>query len=147
MSRSRHKIPTGLTVEDRLIAYGALSLTTRQFLLLLGGAAIGYGGVWQGWDALPALPRAGVALIPPLLALMVALARPGGRALESWAFVLLRHWSRPPVAVWRPRSPRPEDWRPAGPDWAELPPTGVSTPMVDPRGDRARDCADAEVPR
>ena len=40
MSRSRHKIPTGLAVEDRLIAYGALSLTTRQFLLLLGGVFV-----------------------------------------------------------------------------------------------------------
>lgn len=147
MSRSRHKIPTGLTVEDRLIAYGALSLTTRQFLLLLGGAAIGYGGVWQGWDALPALPRAGVALIPPLLALVVALARPGGRALESWAFVLLRHWSRPRVAVWCPRPPRLEDWRLVGPDWAHLPATGVAVPASGPRGDKPRDADGVEVSR
>jgi hypothetical protein len=147
MSRSRHKIPTGLTVEDRLIAYGALSLTTRQFLLLLGGAAIGYGGVWQGWSALPALPRAGVALVPVLLALVVALARPGGRPVESWAFVLLRHWSRPRVAVWCPRPPSPEDWRAVGPDWAELPTSGVSAPKADPRGDLARDSAGVEVPQ
>lgn len=147
MSRSRHKIPTGLTVEDRLIAYGALSLTTRQFLLLLGGAAIGYGGVWQGWSALPALPRAGVALVPVLLALVVALARPGGRPVESWAFVLLRHWSRPRVAVWRPRPPRHEDWRLVGPDWAELPATGVAAPASGLRGEGSCDDDGAEVSR
>lgn len=147
MSRSRHKIPTGLAVEDRLIAYGALSLTTRQFLLLLGGAAIGYGGVWQGWHALPALPRAGVALVPPLLALVVALARPGGRPVESWAFVLLRHWSRPRVAIWCPRPPRPEDWRTRGPDWAELPAAGLAHQLPDSHRGSARDNTGAEVPR
>lgn len=147
MSRTRHKIPTGLTVEDRLFSYGAISLTTRQFLLLLGGAAIGYGGVWQGWSGLPAPPRVGIALIPLLLAAVVALARPGGRPLESWVFVLLRHWSRPRVAVWRPRPPRPEDWRLVGPDWAELPAAGVAAPASGPRGEQSRDDVGAEVSR
>lgn len=147
MSRTRHKIPTGLAVEDRLFSYGAISLTTRQFLLLLGGAAIGYGGVWQGWSGLPALPRVGIALIPLLLAAVVALARPGGRPLEAWVFVLLRHWSRPRVAVWRPRPPRPDDWRPVGPDWAELPATGGATATAASRGGRGDAAVGAGVPR
>jgi hypothetical protein len=147
MARTRHKIPTGLTIEDRFIAYGALSLSLRQFLLLLGGTAIGYGGVWQGWSALPAPLRACVAFVPPLLALAVALARPSGRALESWAFVLLRHWSRPRVAIWSPRPPRPADWRSAGPGWAELPTTGVGTRATDTAGGKARGDASKEVSR
>ncbi len=145
MSRTRHKIPTGLAVEDRFITYGALSLSVRQFLLLLGGAAVGYGGVWQGAATLPWPLRACLALLPPLLALVVALARPGGRAPESWAFVLLRHWSRPRVAVWCPRPPRPADWRTVGPDWAELPTTGGAAAITVSRDDRAD--TDAGVPR
>ena len=146
MARTRHKIPTGLTIEDRFIAYGALSLSLRQLMLLLGGAAIGYGGVWQGLPALPAPLRAVVALLPLLLALAVALAQPGGRAPESWAFVLLRHWSRPRVAVWSPRPPRLADWRPVGPDWAELPATGGAAATGAPRDGRT-DNAGTGVPR
>ena len=34
---------------------------------------------------------------------LLALWRPAGRPLEDWAFVLLRFWAVPRVAVWRPR--------------------------------------------
>ncbi len=147
MSRARHKIPTGLTVEDRLFSYGAISLTTRQFLLLLGGAAIGYGGVWQGWSTCPpcrAPASPSSALPSPPSSRWRA---PDGRPLESWAFVLLRHWSRPSVAVWRPRPPRPDDWRPVGPDWAEVPATGGATGTADAHGGRGDAAAGAGVPR
>ena len=122
MARTRHKIPTGLTVEDRFIAYGSLSLSLRQLMLLLAGAAAGYGGIWKGLIGLPDLPRAALALAPPLLALAWALARPGGRPLEQWGFVVARHATRPSVAVWRPREPRVADWRPVAPAWAGLDP-------------------------
>jgi hypothetical protein len=122
MPRARHKIPTGLAVEDRFIAYGSLSLSLRQFTLLLAGVAAGYGGIWKGWVGLPDPPRVALALVPPLVALAWALARPGGRPLEQWAFVVARHATRPPVAVWRPREPRALDWRPVAPSWAGLDP-------------------------
>lgn len=122
MARTRHKIPTGLTVEDRFIAYGSLSLSLRQLMLLLAGAAAGYGGVWKGLPGLPDPVRAALALIPALLALAWALARPGGRPLEQWGFVVARHAARPAVAVWHPREPRAADWRPVAPAWAGLDP-------------------------
>ncbi len=141
MSRTRHKIPTGLAVEDRFIAYGALSLSFRQFLILLGGAAVGYGGVWQGQPDLPVTVRAGTALLPPLLALVVALARPGGRPLESWLFVLARFSYRSRVTLWRPRPPQLADWQPTGPDWADVP-SAVETILGTLPGERGRAGAD-----
>ena len=43
---------------------------------------------------------AGIVLV---LVALLALWRPAGRPLEDWAFVLLRYWAVPRVAVWRPR--------------------------------------------
>jgi hypothetical protein len=34
---------------------------------------------------------------------VVALWRPAGRPFEDWAFVLLRYWAIPRIAVWRIR--------------------------------------------
>ena len=95
MAPTRHKIPTGLTVEDRFITYGSFSLSLREFLLLLAGAAVGYGGVWKGWPGAPAPLRAVAAALPVVAALALALARPGGRPPEQWAFIVARYWRLP----------------------------------------------------
>lgn len=34
---------------------------------------------------------------------VMAVWRPAGRPMEDWAFVLLRYWAVPRVAIWRPR--------------------------------------------
>ncbi len=139
MSRTRHKIPTGLTIEDHFITYGALALSLRQFMLLLGGAATGYGGIWQGLADLPIPPRAALALVPPLLALVWALARPGGRPVERWAFVIVRYAIRPAIGVWRPRAPRAADWAPVASSWVGIAPEPRWLPAADVRAAEGAD--------
>jgi hypothetical protein len=118
MIPARHIIPTGLAVEDRFITYGAFALSLRQCFLLLGGAATGYGGVWQGLSSLPVPLRLGAALTPSIIALTVAFVRPGGRQPEDWLFILARYWCLPRRTVWRPRAPEPVDWASANTGWA-----------------------------
>lgn len=143
MARVQHKIPTGLTVEDRFITYGSLSLSPRQFLLLLGGVAVGYGGMWKSLPGLPVPLRAGAALLPPLITLVFALVQPAGRPLEGWAFILARYWRQPRTSVWRPRAPQPTDWRPLDADWAGMAPqlawsVAADTVTVRERGRQVR---------
>ena len=91
-----HEIPTHLEVADRAV----LGLTMRQLLAAAIGLALAYGA----WNDLP-LPialRAGAALVTVLVCAVLVLWRPGGRAAEEWVFVLVRYWSAPRVAVWRP---------------------------------------------
>jgi len=93
----RHEIPTHLEVADRAF----LGLTMRQLLLAAIGLALAYG-------ALSDLPVpigvrvASAALVLVAVAVLV-LWRPHGRAAEEWAFVLLRFWTAPRIAVWRPQ--------------------------------------------
>lgn len=133
MTRARHKIPTGLTVEDRFISLGSLSLSVPELAVTLVGAAVGYGGVWKGLPDLPASVRAVAAILPPLAALVAALARPGGRPLTYWLLVIARYLGQPRVAVWRPRAPRPAEWRTTGAGWAGIAPSPVWD--ISPDGD------------
>ena len=93
-----HEIPTHLEVADRAV----LGLTMRQLLAAAIGLALAYGAVSD--VPLPFTLRlagaAGVLLVTAVLALW----RPAGRAAEEWAFVLVRYWATPRVAVWRPRA-------------------------------------------
>ena len=118
MIPARHIIPTGLAVEDRFISYGAFALSLRQCFLVLGGAATGYGGVWQELSGLPVPLRLGAALAPPLLGLAIAFLRPGGRQPEDWLFILARYWRQPRTTVWRPQAPQSADWASANTGWA-----------------------------
>lgn len=147
MTRTRHKIPTGLTIEDRFISVGSLSLSVPELAVTLVGAAVGYGGVWKGLPGLPAPVRTVAAILPPLAALAAALARPGGRPLTHWLFVTARYQGRPRVAVWRPRAPRPAEWRTTGAGWAGLAPRPLwdIAPGDDRRAGEAVDVQ--EVPR
>ena len=98
----RHEIPTHLNVADK--AFGGL--TMRQLLSAAIGLALAYGAA----NDLP-LPLAGRLVVTAVVlvgTLLLVLWRPGGRPAEDWAFVLLRYWATPRVAVWRPReSPGP----------------------------------------
>ena len=94
---NRHEIPTHLNVEDKAFA----GLTMRQLMT----AAVGLGLAYAAASELPVpipvrLMAAGVVLVAVAL---LALWRPADRPLEDWAFVLLRYWAVPRVAVWRPR--------------------------------------------
>lgn len=93
----RHEIPTHLNVEDNAFA----GLTMRQLMTAAVGLGLAYGAVSEPPFPLPLrLVAAGLVLAAVAL---VALWRPAGRPLEDWAFVLLRYWSLPRIAVWRPR--------------------------------------------
>ncbi len=96
----RHEIPTHLNVADK--AFGGL--TMRQLLSAAIGLALAYGAA----SDLP-LPLAGRLVVAALVlagTLLLVVWRPGGRPAEDWAFVLLRFWATPRVAVWRPRELR-----------------------------------------
>jgi hypothetical protein len=113
----RHEIPTHLNVEDRAF----LGLSVRQVMHLTVGAATAY-AIWNQWLWAPPALRFGVAGLCLLVAIALALVRPGGRALEEWAFVAFHHAATPKRATWRTREPRIDEWRARGAEWAELQP-------------------------
>jgi hypothetical protein len=92
----RHEIPTHLNVEDKAFA----GLTMRQLMTVAIGLALAYGAASEPPVPIPVrLALAGIVLAGTAV---LTLWRPGGRPLEDWAFVLLRYWSLPRVAVWHP---------------------------------------------
>lgn len=104
---TKHTVPTHMNVPDNVLTVGSVSLTTRQFLILLIGSSVGY-NLWHQLHGLSAYAaplglvlRVCLALVPALLALAFALAQVAGRPLEVWFFVLLRYWFQPKRCVWR----------------------------------------------
>ncbi|RJQ08648.1 MAG: PrgI family protein [Dehalococcoidia bacterium] len=93
----RHEIPTHLEVADRAF----LGLTMRQLLSAAIGLALAYGALSD--LPLPFALRLTATVVVIVAAAVLVLWRPGGRAAEEWVFVLLRYWTVPRVAVWRPR--------------------------------------------
>jgi len=93
----RHEIPTHLEVADRAL----LGLTMRQLLSAAIGLALAYGALSD--LPLPFGLRIAIAIVVIVAAAILVLSRPGGRPAEEWTFVLLRYWTAPRVAVWRPR--------------------------------------------
>jgi hypothetical protein len=94
---NRHEIPTHLNVEDKAFA----GLTMRQLMTVAVGLGLAYGAA-SGLP-LPVPAQATVAIVVLAAVAVVALWRPGGRPFEDWAFVLLRYWAIPRIAVWRTR--------------------------------------------
>jgi hypothetical protein len=99
-------VPTHLNLPDQVLTLWSFSLTARQLLLVLVGAGIG-GTLWQH---LAVLGHQGVfgqalrlllALLPFLLALLIACYQYAGRYLEVWGVVLLRYRLRPTCYLWR----------------------------------------------
>ncbi len=104
---TKHTVPTHMNVPDKVLTMGSVSLTARQFLILLIGSSLGY-NLWHQLHALSTyappvglVVRLCIALVPALLALAFALAQVAGRPLEVWFFVLLRYWCQPKRFVWR----------------------------------------------
>ena len=118
----RHEIPTHLDVEDRLL----LGLPARRALALLCGLAFAY-SLWHEWPALPEALRTALAGACVLVAVVGAFVRPGGRGLETWGLLWLRHAVRPRVSVWRPdvaspAEPAPPEGDAVASGWRELAP-------------------------
>jgi len=97
----RHEIPTHLEVADRAF----LGLTMRQLLSAAIGLALAYGALSD--LPLPFALRLAAAAVVIVGAAVLVLWRPSGRPVEEWLFVLLRYWTVPRVAVWRPRECAP----------------------------------------
>ncbi|MEX1193477.1 MAG: PrgI family protein [Dehalococcoidia bacterium] len=94
---NRHEIPTHLNVEDKAFA----GLTMRQLMTAAVGLGMAYGVASE--LPLPIPVRLTAAVVVLILVAVMAVWRPAGRPMEDWAFVLLRYWAVPRVAVWRPR--------------------------------------------
>ena len=99
-------MPTHLNLPDQVLTLWSFSLTARQLLLLLVGAGLG-GTLWQhlamlGQYGVPTEAlRLVLALLPFLLALIIACYQYAGRSLEVWCVVLLRYRLRPTCYLWR----------------------------------------------
>lgn len=94
---NRHEIPTHLNVEDKAFA----GLTMRQLMTAAVGLGLAYGVASE--LPLPVPVRLAAAGVVMIAVAVMAVWRPAGRPMEDWAFVLLRYWAVPRVAVWRPR--------------------------------------------
>ncbi len=94
---NRHEIPTHLNVEDKAFA----GLTMRQLMTAAVGLGLAYGVASE--LPLPMPMRLAAAGVVMIAVAVMAIWRPAGRPMEDWAFVLLRYWAVPRVAVWRPR--------------------------------------------
>lgn len=99
----RYQVPTHLQVADK-IAIGPFSVTIRQGVILLLGAALAY----QCWHGLSLLSDVGMGWLRVILALAVVglavvLAQVcfSGRYLELWSLVWVRYRWQPKVYVWR----------------------------------------------
>jgi hypothetical protein len=99
-----HVVPTHLQTPETVLSLGGLSLSARQFLLLLVGAALAY-DLWKHLEALLTVPggillAAALTALPFLGACALAFGRLAGRDLASWGLVLLRYLVRPTHLVW-----------------------------------------------
>lgn len=113
MIGSRHRVPTHLNVEDKAI----LGLTLREVACLGLGALCGFAAYGQLAGA-PLPLRLLTGLLCLAAGLGLAFARPLGRGLEEWAFVLLHFLATPRHALWSPRPPDPATWAGRDGDWA-----------------------------
>lgn len=103
--RRTHLVPTHVRTPETLLTVAGLSLSVRQFLLILVGLALAY-RVWSALAGLALWPvgqavRIVLSLFPLLLALALAFVQLAARPLDTWGLTLLRFWVRPHYFVWR----------------------------------------------
>jgi hypothetical protein len=102
--RKTHVVPTHLRTPETVLTFGGLSLSARQFLLLLVGAALSY-DLWKHLDTLLIFPGGVIlalllAVLPILLACAFAFGRVAGQDVVAWTLALLRYARRPKRLVW-----------------------------------------------
>ena len=113
----RHEIPTHLNVEDRAF-YG---LSARQVTYVTLGCASAY-WAWTSALDLPLAVRLSAVALCFLVALTLALLRPLGRSLETWAYLGLRYLALPRRAVWQRALLDPAPDAESDEGWAEWSP-------------------------
>lgn len=103
--RTTQVVPTHVNTPETVLSIGGLSLSARQFLLLLVGAALSY-DLWKQLGVLAMFPggialAVAVALLPTLVASAFAFGRIAGRDLAAWVLTMLRYALRPKRLIWR----------------------------------------------
>lgn len=102
--RKTHVVPTHLRTPETVLSFGGLSLSARQFLLLLVGAALSY-DLWKHLEALTTFPAGivlalAVAAFPALVACAFAFAHMAGRDLFAWVLAVFQYVIRPKRLIW-----------------------------------------------
>jgi PrgI family protein len=113
-----HEVPTHLNVEDTLI----FGLTPRQLLRISIGASLAY-AVWDQTGWLPDWLRFGIAAAFASFGLLLAIVRPGDRALDQWLLAAFIFVISPRRRLWQPVDwPQRAEPHVRTADWAELSP-------------------------
>lgn len=98
--RRTHVVPTHLRTPELVVSVGGISLSAKQFLLLLIGAALSY-DLWlhlsRLWGGIALL----CALFPVSCAVFLAFLKIAGRELPTWVLVLVLYQMRTKRFVWR----------------------------------------------
>jgi len=102
--RKTHVVPPHLRTPETVLTFGGLSLSARQFLLLLVGAALSY-DLWKHLDTLFLFPGGVIlaillAVCPLLVACAFAFGRVAGQDIAAWTLALVRYGQRPKRLIW-----------------------------------------------
>jgi len=108
-----HTVPTHLALADTVLSLGALTLSSRQLLLLLLGGSLA-ASLWVRTAPLATVvPPVGgvlhwaVLILLALLILALTFGQTQGRSLDVWVIVALAYLSRPRLSLWRSLRERP----------------------------------------
>lgn len=99
-------VPTHLNIQDTVVRFGQVKVTSRQFVLLLAGGSLLY-TLWlrTAWleTALATIGTAlhwSLAVVSIVGVLSLTFGVIAGRTLDIWLLLLLVYWLRPKVYVW-----------------------------------------------
>jgi len=101
-----HTVPTHLALADTVLSLGALTLSSRQLLLLLLGGSIAAAGYTRTEPFFAALGPAGAVLhiavlvLASLIVLALTFGQAAGRSLDVWVIVVLAYLTRPRLSLW-----------------------------------------------
>ena len=103
--RKTHVVPTHVRTPETVLTFSGVSLSARQFLLLLVGTALSY-DMWKHLTFLTTfltgMVLAGaIAILPSAFALSLAFGQVAGRALDAWGLVIMRYFARSRCLIWR----------------------------------------------
>jgi hypothetical protein len=101
-----HTVPTHLATADTVLSLGSITLSSRQFLLLLVGSCV-TAALWTRTAGIVVLlPPLGVILHWTLLLLLttcvlaLTFGQAQGRSLDSWIIVVAAYLARPHLYLW-----------------------------------------------
>jgi hypothetical protein len=93
MMQQRYRIPRFHNPDLVILSHGMVTLTVRQFTILLVAGLIA-ANLWPSLSFF--------ALLPAILVLPFGWVAIAHRPLEVWLLVLLRYWFQPRLYTWQP---------------------------------------------